>query len=417
MTGAPDDEPVHRPPLEDSLDLHTFAPRDAADLVAEYLAAAREAGLREVRIIHGKGTGRLRETVHAVLRRDPHVAGFVLAPQSRGGWGATVVTLGDRPAESAGDAADASAEPGTLQRWTRGAIRLYERWSPPLSLAAGGFTVWQMRTHFDELRWALLALLAGVALWILERWLTRPIPLAQVVAQSSFQSAVWFLVPFYLVSAAPVVAHAAVIALLLAVAILWTWDPWFLRADAHPVARVGLRSVVLFYALVAVLPTLFGISLGLSWWLAAILSGMSVLLAGFGKLTRAGRWTVAAAVFLAAWFAEPWFPAVPLRVTELRWEPALAESMESLPPSLALHTAVAAPLGLQDELEHVFFLDGVEIDRIPLRITGGREAGFRTWSRKRNFPDDPRGAWRVEVRTSDGRLLDVARFGVTGGAR
>jgi dsDNA-specific endonuclease/ATPase MutS2 len=81
------------PPLIDELDLHTFQPRDCADLVAEYLAAARDAGLPRVRIVHGKGTGALRRIVHGVLDGHPAVRGYRLAGEPGGGWGATVVEL------------------------------------------------------------------------------------------------------------------------------------------------------------------------------------------------------------------------------------------------------------------------------------------------------------------------------------
>ena len=80
-------------PIGEELDLHTFAPRDVPSVVEEYVRACREKGILEVRIVHGKGTGALRETVHAVLRRTPGVAGFGLAMGDEGGWGATVVRL------------------------------------------------------------------------------------------------------------------------------------------------------------------------------------------------------------------------------------------------------------------------------------------------------------------------------------
>ncbi|TVR47666.1 MAG: DNA mismatch repair protein MutS [Puniceicoccaceae bacterium] len=86
------DEPVEVP-LTDELDLHTFRPSEVSSLVPEYLAEARRRGWRTVRIIHGKGTGTLRETVHALLRRDPGVEGFELCGGGSGGWGATRVRL------------------------------------------------------------------------------------------------------------------------------------------------------------------------------------------------------------------------------------------------------------------------------------------------------------------------------------
>ena len=80
-------------PINGVLDLHTFRPVDVKDLVPEYLDECRKRGIFQVRIIHGKGIGALRETVHAILRRTPGVAVFNLAPANAGGWGATVVKL------------------------------------------------------------------------------------------------------------------------------------------------------------------------------------------------------------------------------------------------------------------------------------------------------------------------------------
>lgn len=82
--------------LTDSIDLHTFLPRECADVVEEYVRAAREAGMTAVRIIHGKGTGTLRRIVHAVLEKHPAVASFRLADERSGQWGATLVELRPR---------------------------------------------------------------------------------------------------------------------------------------------------------------------------------------------------------------------------------------------------------------------------------------------------------------------------------
>jgi DNA-nicking Smr family endonuclease len=84
---------VKKIPLEDSFDLHSFRPEDVASVVEEYLREAREAGLREVRIIHGKGIGVRRAEVRRLLAGRPDVAGFSDAPPERGGSGATIVVL------------------------------------------------------------------------------------------------------------------------------------------------------------------------------------------------------------------------------------------------------------------------------------------------------------------------------------
>ena len=81
----------HRIPIEDALDLHTFAPRDIPSVVDEYLRAAHEAGLREVRLIHGRGIGVQRARVHQVLREHSLVESYGDAPESH--LGATVARL------------------------------------------------------------------------------------------------------------------------------------------------------------------------------------------------------------------------------------------------------------------------------------------------------------------------------------
>ena len=95
-----EDEPISEAvveiPIEDSLDLHPFPPRDVPDVVSSFLEAAHEKGLTEVRLIHGRGVGVQRERVQSLLARHPLISGFHDAPPDRGGWGATVAYLKTR---------------------------------------------------------------------------------------------------------------------------------------------------------------------------------------------------------------------------------------------------------------------------------------------------------------------------------
>ena len=97
---SPDEEAAHLDPdlpveipIEDNLDLHPFPPRDVPAVVDSFLEAAHDKGLREVRLIHGRGIGVQRTRVQSLLARHPLVSGFHDAPPERGGWGATVVYL------------------------------------------------------------------------------------------------------------------------------------------------------------------------------------------------------------------------------------------------------------------------------------------------------------------------------------
>ena len=82
---------IHRIPIEDSIDLHAFAPRDIKSVVEEYVSAAHEAGLREVRLIHGRGKGIQRGIVQQALERHPLVEQFWDAAESH--LGATIARL------------------------------------------------------------------------------------------------------------------------------------------------------------------------------------------------------------------------------------------------------------------------------------------------------------------------------------
>lgn len=87
-----DDDPIPLP-IDGVLDLHTFQPREVKALVLDYLAECQARGIFRVRIIHGKGIGNLRRTVHALLAKHPAVVSYTLDHPQFGGWGATLVQL------------------------------------------------------------------------------------------------------------------------------------------------------------------------------------------------------------------------------------------------------------------------------------------------------------------------------------
>jgi DNA-nicking Smr family endonuclease len=96
MSGFDDPGPGGPPvpiPVEDALDLHPFRPDETAAVVEDYVEAAAAKGLREVRLVHGRGRGVQRAIVRAALTRSPHVLRFSDATPDRGGWGATVAVL------------------------------------------------------------------------------------------------------------------------------------------------------------------------------------------------------------------------------------------------------------------------------------------------------------------------------------
>ena len=80
-------------PIEDSIDLHTFSPKEIPSLLEEYLRECLHQNILQVRIIHGKGRGVQRKIVHSFLKKSPLVLSFSHASQEAGGWGATLAVL------------------------------------------------------------------------------------------------------------------------------------------------------------------------------------------------------------------------------------------------------------------------------------------------------------------------------------
>ena len=78
-------------PITDTLDLHHFKPSEVPDLIDEYIHACRKEGILNVRIIHGKGKGILKERVRSILARHPQVHSF--SDANMGNWGATSAVL------------------------------------------------------------------------------------------------------------------------------------------------------------------------------------------------------------------------------------------------------------------------------------------------------------------------------------
>lgn len=93
LAGSDDPIPAVRVPVTDTLDLHTFSPAEVEPLLEDYMEACLKEGIREVRIIHGKGKGVQRRRVQSLLSRSPLVQSYHDADPGGGGWGATIAVL------------------------------------------------------------------------------------------------------------------------------------------------------------------------------------------------------------------------------------------------------------------------------------------------------------------------------------
>jgi hypothetical protein len=159
--------------------------------------------------------------------------------------------------------------------------------------------------------------------------------------------------------------------------------------------------------------------------------GIALLLAfpSLAALSPGGwrRWLVAPLLLVVlggvGWLARLWVPPATLWLGEV----AISQRIEERAPTerlrrltvaqlqadgLYAYTAINAPRGLAERIQHVWRHDGQEVDRIALDIQGGREAGYRAWTHKRNFPAAPQGKWQVQVVTEAGQLIGMLRFEV-----
>jgi hypothetical protein len=139
---------------------------------------------------------------------------------------------------------------------------------------------------------------------------------------------------------------------------------------------------------------------------------------------RAG--TAAALALVASWALRPVIPPAPLSLVR----PTLARDVVDLEPvdpvshvraeqlrawgGLVAFTPVGAPAALRQSIEHRWRHEGRVIStvRLPTPVRGGRPGGFRTYSRKTDFPPDARGRWTVDVVTASGQLIGRLRFRV-----
>jgi len=243
-----------------------------------------------------------------------------------------------------------------------------------------------------------------------------------------------FSLPAYYASATLTSVNFPFVLVILALALLATFDPWY-RAivEARPHVRYVFLVVSTFAALALALPLVrvpAYASLLLSAWISVFALAPAILRARGWRLRRAlgvaGALAFGAAAFVGLFPAL--IPPVPLSLSRA----VLARSLDGLEPmgsvgspiaaadlrklgSVVAYTAIYAPQGVSQGVVHVWRRDGAVVNVVPLTpVEGGRREGFRTFSRKSVFPADPAGRWSVDVMTTSGQLIGRLRFRVEG---
>lgn len=241
--------------------------------------------------------------------------------------------------------------------------------------------------------------------------------------QALIQLALFFTLPFYVRAANSPLEHGPFVVLVVLAAGVTLWDPWYLALAQKRVWGPLLHGFANFVGLNCVLPML-GLSHQISLWMAGGVAALGPPLlawfeqkqrfwAGFGGRAWLATFLVACALFLGA---ARLVPPAPLRLADAAFGTGLAnrallgrtQSLSAAPPELWCWSAIEAPRGLKDKLFHVWRHDGQEVERIAVDVSGGREQGFRTWTKKRQLGPKPAGWWTCRVETALGQRLGQA---------
>jgi hypothetical protein len=246
-------------------------------------------------------------------------------------------------------------------------------------------------------------------------------------SQYATQTALFFPLPFYVKAASLTVGHGAFFTAYAIVVVVALWDPLYAKAMARAWAAFLVHAFSFFVGLNMVLPVL-GIAHSVALWVAGAATAIGVpllVLPTVPKEKRALRWLVVPAalvVVVAARLSAPFVPPAPLELTAVGIGSRIEERelVDKAPThardtDLVCHSAVKAPLGLKDKLVHVWRRgagDGAgaeKLGEISLDVSGGRELGFRTWSKKR-APDRGwrKGRYTCRVETATGQVLGYA---------
>lgn len=323
----------------------------------------------------------------------------------------------------------------------KGRLGWLGRWGVSIASLAGGLvTLFVFRRDLPHVAWIVGYLLL---LWLLFGVVTQVrqpleagghrlvVTAADYTMQTLHHGLLLFVLPAYYASSTLTSLNALFLGLLVAMALLATFDPWY-AALVHPRPWVGYLFFMAssFAALNVALPLV-----GVSPIAALLTSAWAAVLALTPALRRAweASWTTAlqvtalaaiGAVGLAA-AARSLVPPAPLALAAATLARGVADT-EPLDPiegplrvadlerGIVAYTAVYAPADLRQPIEHVWRREGRVVEIVKLSpVRGGRRRGFRTYSRKTEFPPAPAGRWSVDVMTTSGQLIGRLCFEVT----
>lgn len=313
---------------------------------------------------------------------------------------------------------------------------------PPMAFAAGLGSFFLV----DRQQWLGAALALGLLLtWVLllsesliGRWLARrghptlPRGATTFIAQMIHQETLFFTLPFILITTVWNSGQTLFALFVVVMALLSIIDPLYYKVAAQWRSLYFVfHALCVFLVVLVTLPIMLHLTTGQSLFLAMSLMVL-VALPSFWHLLKhrsLKRWCAFLGLTLvlayAAWLGRIWVPPASLWMTGSALSPALDIQQRTPQGSIALtpqairenglyvYSAIRAPRGLSETIYHAWRHNGEPLDIVTLDINGGREQGYRAWTHKLNFPDDPTGDWRVDIMTDSGQRLGLIRFTVS----
>lgn len=324
-------------------------------------------------------------------------------------------------------------------------IELTKKYSGLVALfgfCTGLFSLWQVerREEFAQF-FAILMVISW--LWLMgEYWLRKGLlrkfgislskDVTHLVTQLLHQESLFFALPFFLAATDWDQPQAIFTLLLVCCALVAVIDPAYNRLLTKRRALfLVYHCFSLFAVLMVVLPLLFFMTTTQSLGLALIISALLSIPSIRPLLAQPGRWRLPVLSLLlvvmttSIWFSRSLIPAPVLNLNDIQLSQqmdyeqrlpgaAITElSLAELQQGLYAYTSVRAPRGLKEQIYHEWIHNGQSVERIPLNISGGREEGYRAWTRKQQFPQDAVGKWKIRVVTDSGQLLGAIQFRVT----
>jgi hypothetical protein len=331
-----------------------------------------------------------------------------------------------------------------LSLWVPRIVVLTERvpWAMPLFGFGSGLASFLLVERKEEIAQIIAIMMLASWCWlVLEKVLRRfvadrfgwelPPPLLNYFAQLVHQESLFFIIPFFVITTAWNSGQMLFTGLLLFAALVSIIDPLYFRWLApRRWLYFTFHGVTLFAVLLTALPIIFQLPTAKSYaWSLGI--ALAITLPSVANEMGWRWWQRCIAIFLLAvatsaiaFIARAWVPPATLWLTEVAITDHVDSdnrapqnifnlvSQEQLRNGLFAYTAIHAPRGLNERIFHEWQLNGKPVDRVALDINGGRDAGYRAWSHKVNFPGNSLGRWQIRVVTEANQLIGVLRFRV-----